>query len=96
MSARRALTEAEIQDALSSLDSWALKEGKFFREFVFKDFSQAFGFMTRAALAAEALNHHPEWFNVWNRVEVSLSTHDLGGLSTWDVELARTMDELAG
>ena len=72
-----------------------MKEGKLCRTFTFDDFSQAFGFMTRAALAAEAMNHHPDWTNVWNRVEVSLSTHDLGGISTWDLELAATLDRLA-
>lgn len=95
MNARRVLVHEEIQDALSELDGWEVKEGKLRRTFTFDDFSQAFGFMTRAALAAEAMNHHPDWTNVWNRVEVSLSTHDLGGISTWDLELASTLDRLA-
>ncbi|HXE89271.1 MAG TPA: 4a-hydroxytetrahydrobiopterin dehydratase, partial [Hyphomicrobiaceae bacterium] len=60
------------------------------------DFNAAFGFMTRAALAAERMNHHPEWFNVWNRVEVTLSTHDAGGLTERDLKLAETMDRIAG
>ena len=63
---------------------------------MFKDFSAAFGFMTRAALAAERMNHHPEWFNVWNRVEVTLSTHDAGGLTERDLKLAEAMDRIAG
>jgi len=95
MSARRVLVHEEIQDALSELDGWEVREGKLHRAFTFDDFSHAFGFMTRAALAAEAMNHHPEWTNVWNRVDVSLSTHDLGGISTWDLELAAALDRLA-
>ena len=95
MRARRVLVHEEIQDALSELDGWEVKDGKLCRTFTFDDFSQAFGFMTRAALAAEAMNHHPDWTNVWNRVEVSLSTHDLGGISTWDLELAAALDRLA-
>jgi len=66
------------------------------RTFVFKDFSEAFAFMTRTALLAEQLNHHPEWSNVWNRVEVTLSTHDAGGLSELDLKLAEAMDRIAG
>ena len=66
------------------------------RTFKFKDFSEAFGFMARAALAAEKMDHHPEWTNVWNRVEVTLSTHDAGGLTERDVKLAEAMDRLAG
>ena len=65
------------------------------RTFTFKDFSAAFGWMTRAALLAEKMNHHPEWFNVWNRVEVTLSTHDAGGLSELDVKMAKRMDVMA-
>ncbi len=66
------------------------------RTFTFKDFNAAFGFMTRAALVAERMNHHPEWHNVWNRVEVTLSTHDAGGLTERDVKLAEAMDRIAG
>jgi 4a-hydroxytetrahydrobiopterin dehydratase len=66
------------------------------RTFTFADFSAAFGFMARAALAAERMNHHPEWFNVWNRVEVTLSTHDAGGLTERDVKLAEALDRIAG
>jgi 4a-hydroxytetrahydrobiopterin dehydratase len=65
------------------------------RKFTFTDFSEAFGFMARAALAAEKLDHHPEWFNVYNRVEVTLATHDAGGVTDRDVKLAETMDRLA-
>lgn len=66
------------------------------RTFEFKDFSAAFGFMARAALVAEKLDHHPEWTNVWNRVQVTLSTHDAGGLTERDVALAEAMDKIAG
>ena len=73
---------------------WSLVEGRdaIKKQFLFKDFNEAFGFMTRVALRAEQLNHHPEWFNVYNRVEVTLSTHDCGGLSSNDVEMANFMD----
>ena len=64
----------------------------FSKNFTFKNFNEAFGFMSRVALKAEAMNHHPEWFNVWNRVEVTLSTHDAGGLTELDIELATFMD----
>lgn len=82
------------ETALASLDGWALVEGRdaITRTFQFADFNAAFGFMSRAALKAEAMDHHPEWFNVWNKVEVTLSTHDAGGLTARDVELAAFMD----
>ena len=66
------------------------------RTFVFKDFSAAFGFMTRVALAAEKYDHHPEWFNVWNRVEITLATHEAGGLTERDIALAEQIDQIAG
>lgn len=77
---------------------WALDESRdaIFKEFRFSDFVEAMGFMTRAAIWAEKWNHHPEWFNVYNRVIVTLTTHDVDGLSTLDVKLARKMDTLAG
>ena len=79
------------------LPGWHLVEGRdaIHKTFTFKDFSAAFGFMTRAALAAERMNHHPEWLNVWNRVEVTLSTHDAGGLTERDLKLAEIMDRIA-
>ena len=75
---------------------WNLVEGRdaIKKQFLFKDFNEAFGFMTRVALRAEQLDHHPEWFNVYNRVEVTLSTHDCGGLSSNDVEMATFMDKV--
>ncbi|MCO5156029.1 MAG: 4a-hydroxytetrahydrobiopterin dehydratase [Aquamicrobium sp.] len=84
--------------ALAALDGWALEEGggAILKSFVFADFSAAFGFMARAALAAEKLDHHPEWSNVYNRVEVRLTTHSARGLTALDLDLARTMDRLAG
>ena len=88
------LEGAARDTALASLDGWALVDGRdaISKPFQFVDFNAAFGFMSRAALKAEAMNHHPEWFNVWNRVEVTLSTHDAGGLTTLDMELAAFMD----
>ena len=91
------LTEAERRDALSALAGWVRAEAldAIHKSFRFADFSEAFGFMARVALAAEAMDHHPEWFNVYNRVDVTLSTHDAGGLTQKDVELARRMDAIA-
>ena len=83
--------------ALGGLPGWKEAEGRdaITRTFTFKDFNEAFGFMSRVALAAERMDHHPEWFNVWNRVEVTLSTHDAGGLSERDLKLARAIDGFA-
>ena len=80
------------------LPDWKMVDGRdaIARMFKFKDFNAAFGFMTRAALVAEQMNHHPEWFNVWNRVDVTLSTHDAGGLTELDLKLAEAMDRIAG
>ncbi len=91
------LGDAERAAALSGAAGWALVPGReaITRSFKFRDFSEAFGFMARAALAAERMNHHPEWFNVWNRVDVTLATHDAGGLTAFDFELARAMDRIA-
>jgi 4a-hydroxytetrahydrobiopterin dehydratase len=77
---------------------WAMVDGRdaITKRFVFGDFNEAFGWMTRVALVAEHMNHHPEWFNVYKTVEVTLSTHDVGGLSNLDVALASKMDRLAG
>lgn len=94
----RKLSTSERDEALSRLPEWKLTEGRdaITKSFKFKDFNAAFGFMTRAALVAEQMNHHPEWFNVWNRVDVTLSTHDAGGLTELDMKLAAAMDKLAG
>jgi 4a-hydroxytetrahydrobiopterin dehydratase len=86
------------KSALERLKGWSEVSGRdaISKKFVFTDFNQAFGFMTRAALVAEKLDHHPEWFNVYKTVEVTLSTHDAGGVTELDVKLAETMDKLAG
>jgi 4a-hydroxytetrahydrobiopterin dehydratase len=85
------------QGMAARLPGWQLVDGRdaIHKTFKFKDFSEAFGFMARAALVAEKLDHHPEWTNVWNRVEVTLSTHGAGGLSEVDLKLAEAMDKLA-
>ena len=86
-----------VDQALASLDGWsAVADREAIRKsFQFKDFNQAFGFMTRMALHAEKLDHHPEWFNVYNRVDVVLATHDAGGVTELDLKLARLMDAAA-
>ena len=88
------LDDAAVQAALTTLRGWRLHEGKLRLERRFADFSQAWGFMSRVALLAEAMNHHPEWTNVWNRVTIDLTTHDAGGLTRRDVELATRIDAL--
>ena len=92
------LTGAARKAALAKLYGWTEVQGRdaITKKFVFKDFNEAFGFMARAALIAEKLDHHPEWFNVYKNVEVTLSTHDAGGLTGLDVTLAEAMDRLAG
>ena len=92
---RKALTEVDVRARLAELPGWSVQGGKLVREFRFATFVEAFGFMTRVALLAERMNHHPEWSNVYNRVSIALSTHDLNGLSTWDVELARQINGVA-
>jgi 4a-hydroxytetrahydrobiopterin dehydratase len=91
------LTQAERAAALADLPGWTLDEGRdaIRRSFEFTDFNTAFGFMSRAAMMAEKLDHHPEWFNVYKRVDVTLSTHDAGGLTALDIELAHFMDAAA-
>ena len=86
---------AALYAALDGLPGWTLDEGKLHREFVFSDFNAAFGFMSRVALAAEAADHHPEWFNVYNRVRVHLTTHDAGGITALDLDLAERMNAFA-
>ncbi len=92
------LTEEERDSWLSGLTGWSLcRDGDAIeRKFEFSDFSAAFGFMTRVALIAENRDHHPEWFNVYNKVEITLTTHDAGGLSLRDVKMARKIDALVG
>ncbi|NJO42394.1 MAG: 4a-hydroxytetrahydrobiopterin dehydratase [Cyanobacteria bacterium CRU_2_1] len=95
MSAPTKLTLDEINAALGELGGWSLENEKLHRQFQFASFVEAFGFMSSVALVAESMGHHPEWFNVYNRVTVDLTTHDAGGISHKDVELARRMNELA-
>lgn len=92
------LSAHEIASALATLPGWSLAEGReaIRKRFVFRDFNEAFGWMTRAALVAEKLDHHPEWFNVYKTVDVTLATHDAGGVTQLDVTLAKAMDALAG
>lgn len=89
------LSDAELNAALAELPGWKIEKGKLHREYKFADFIHAFGFMSMSALAIEKMNHHPEWFNVYNRVAVYLVTHDAQGITTKDVELAATLDKTA-
>ena len=89
------LGKDELRDAVEELSGWSLENDKLHREFRFQDFNEAFGFMARVALIAESMEHHPEWFNVWNRVVVDLSTHDASGITSLDVQLARKMNGIA-
>jgi len=95
--ARPKLTSPELEAALKDLKGWTLNEAStsISKNFKFKNFGQAFAFMTQSALAAEKMDHHPEWFNVYNRVDVKLTTHDAQGLTTLDIDLARKMDGFA-
>jgi len=89
------LTQEELGAALAQLPAWGLLNGKLHREYRFADFIHAFGFMATAAIAIEKMNHHPEWFNVWNKVVVDLTTHDSGGITTKDVDLALLLEGIA-
>jgi len=88
------LSESIIEEKLKNLPGWSVKNDKLHKEFEFNDFNQAFGFMTRAAMEIEKMNHHPEWFNVYNRILVELTTHDAGGITENDVNLARILNSL--
>ena len=89
------LTDSEIEEALAGLDGWSVENGKLNRDFKFANFIEAFGFMTSAAIAAEKMDHHPEWFNVYSKVSVQLVTHSADGITNLDVELAIKMNALA-
>jgi 4a-hydroxytetrahydrobiopterin dehydratase len=89
------LSDDALRGALAGLPGWSLVDGKLQCEFRFRDFSRAFAFMTRAALLAEQMNHHPEWFNVYSRVRVDLTTHDAGGITRLDIEMAGAMNGYA-
>lgn len=94
MSRRDRLTQEQLDAALAGLDGWEAREGKLHKTYTFADFVQAWGFMSRAALLAEAMNHHPDWCNVYKTVHVDLNTHDAGGITALDIELAQKMDAL--
>ena len=88
------LSSEEISEELKNIPGWSIKEEKLHKDFEFDDFNQAFGFMTRAAMHIEKLNHHPEWFNVYNKLTVDLMTHDVGGITQNDIELAKILNSL--
>ena len=90
------LSEAEVKERLAKVKGWSLVNGKLHREFQCKDCVAAFGNMTRVALVAEAMNHHPEWFNVWNKVVIDLNTHSVKGISDYDFTLAEKIDGIFG
>ena len=85
-------SDAQLKDIIAELPDWTVREDKLYRQFKFRDFVSAFGFMTQVALLAEKMDHHPEWSNVYNKVEISLTTHDLGGISMRDITLAKQID----
>ena len=93
---REVLDAGTIENGLQALPAWRLADGKLQRSYQFRDFSEAFGFMVRVALEAERMNHHPEWSNVWNRVEIALVTHDAGGITGLDLALAQRIEALLG
>lgn len=95
MSNAAVLSTDEIKEKLKQLDGWIQKDGKLHREFQFNSFVEAFGFMSSVALVAESMGHHPEWFNVYNRVTIDLTSHDAGGITNKDLELAKKANELA-
>ena len=90
------LQPAAIATGLASLPGWSVIAGKLHREYQFEDFVHAFGFMATSAIAIEKMNHHPEWSNVWNRVVINLTTHDAGGITALDLDLAAKLESIAG
>jgi 4a-hydroxytetrahydrobiopterin dehydratase len=88
------LSDDQIKKELANLPGWSIANGKLHKDFVFKDFIEAFGFMSTAALHIEKMNHHPEWFNVYNKIKVDLTTHDAGGITQNDINLARILNSL--
>lgn len=89
------LNDTELTVALASLPEWSVVDGKLHREYAFEDFVHAFGFMATSAIAIEAMNHHPDWKNVWNRVTVDLTTHEAGGITGKDFVLAAKLEQVA-
>lgn len=92
---RRRLADDEVATALRALPGWTVAEGKLHREYIFRDFIEAVGFLTSAALVAHEMDHHPEWSNVYHRVRIDLVTHDSGGITATDVKMATRFEELA-
>jgi 4a-hydroxytetrahydrobiopterin dehydratase len=88
------LSEQEIEHEVAKIPGWKVLNGKLNRTFEFESFVQAFGFMTKVAMESEKLNHHPEWFNVYNRLEINLVTHDVNGISNYDIKLAGSINRL--
>jgi 4a-hydroxytetrahydrobiopterin dehydratase len=95
MAANPKLTGDQLQTALQSLPGWTIQDAKLHREYEFADFAHAIGFITTAALGIEKMNHHPEWFNVYNKVRVDLTTHDSGGITQKDADLAQMLEKIA-
>lgn len=89
------LSSEQISEELKNLPGWSVKEEKLHKDFEFGDFNEAFGFMTRAAMHIEKMNHHPEWFNVYNKLTIDLTTHDAGGITENDINLAKILNSLA-
>ena len=89
------LSSEQISEELKNLPGWSIKDEKLHKDFEFESFNQAFGFMTRAAMEIEKMNHHPEWFNVYNKITVDLMTHDAGGITENDIQLAKILNSLA-
>jgi len=88
------LSDEQIRTELAGLSGWGIVNSKLHKDFVFDDFVEAFGFMCKAAIHIEKMNHHPEWFNVYNKISVDLTTHDAGGITQNDITLARTLNSL--
>ncbi len=88
------LSQTDIDEELKNLPGWSVVNEKLHKEFQFDSFNQAFGFMTRAAMEIEKMNHHPEWFNVYNKITIELTTHDAGGITKNDVNLAKILNSL--
>ena len=96
MPERRKLDDAEVSERLAEIPGWSFADNQLNREFQFDNFVQAFGFMSSVALLAEKLDHHPNWSNVYNRVQIGLNTHDAGGVTEFDIVLAGRINEVAG
>jgi 4a-hydroxytetrahydrobiopterin dehydratase len=88
------ISTEKVSEEIKNLPGWSIKDEKLHKDFEFESFNQAFGFMTRAAMEIEKMNHHPEWFNVYNRLSVDLTTHDAGGITENDIQLAKILNSL--